>query len=192
MDNFFRMKTHTLNTQNPFIRGYYIDPDLCDKILAECKSQPTKFKSGSKAYDNALIDILPEDLEKTYINSLFEVVEEYKQEFVYCYEDLVRWGINREIKIQRYAPGKWYKEWHCENNGHKMFINRHLVYMTYLHDIQVNGETEFLYQKLKVKPEKGLTLIWPADWTHQHKGCVAEIEEKYIITGWMTFDQEIK
>ena len=31
--------------------------------------------------------------------------------------------------------------------------------MTYLNDIKDGGETEFYYQKLKVKPEKGLTLI---------------------------------
>jgi hypothetical protein len=183
------MKTHTLNTQNPFIRGYYIDPDLCDNILKECKSKPNEFKPGIKAYDNALIEMLPEDLKQSYINTLFSVVEEYKKEFTYCYEDLVRWGLNKQIKIQRYAAGKWYKEWHCENNGHKMFSNRHLVYMTYLNDVQINGETEFLYQKLKVKPEKGLTLIWPADWTHYHKGCVAEVEEKFIITGWFTFEE---
>jgi len=169
-----------------------MDPDLCDKILSECKSKPNEFKSGIKAYDNALIDLLPEDLQKQYINSLFDVIEEYKKEFNFCFEELVKWGINKEIKIQRYAPGKWYKEWHCENNGHHLYHNRHLVYMTYLNDVTINGETEFFHQRLMVKPEKGLTLIWPADWTHYHKGCVAEVEEKFIITGWMTFDDTTK
>jgi len=28
-------------------------------------------------------------------------------------------------------------------------------------------------------------LIWPADWTHTHRGIVAPNEEKIIATGWL-------
>jgi len=59
--------------------------------------------------------------------------------------------------------------------------------MTYLNDISDEGETEFLYQKIKVKPEKGLTLIWPTDWTHTHRGIPSQTETKYIATGWYRF-----
>jgi len=38
-----------------------------------------------------------------------------------------------------------------------------------------------------VQPRKGLTLIWPADWTHHHRGVVSPTQEKYIITGWFSF-----
>ena len=66
---------------------------------------------------------------------------------------------------------------------------RHLVWMTYLNDIEEGGETEFYYQKLKVKPRKGLTLIWPVDWTHTHRGIGATEEEKIILTGWFSFEK---
>ena len=59
--------------------------------------------------------------------------------------------------------------------------------MTYLNDVSDGGETAFLYQNVKVKPEKGLTLIWPAEWTHTHKGMVSMTQTKYIITGWYSF-----
>ena len=59
--------------------------------------------------------------------------------------------------------------------------------MTYLNDVDDGGETEFYYQKLKVKPRKGLTLIWPADWTHTHRGLSSPTQEKYIITGWLNY-----
>ena len=62
--------------------------------------------------------------------------------------------------------------------------------MTYLNDIEDGGETEFLYQKIKVKPRKGLTLIWPVDWTHTHRGIVSPSQEKTIITGWYEFFEE--
>ena len=38
---------------------------------------------------------------------------------------------------------------------------------------------------IKVKPECGKTLIWPAEWTHAHYGSILKKNEKYIITGWI-------
>ena len=59
--------------------------------------------------------------------------------------------------------------------------------MTYLNDINDQGETEFIHQKMKVKPRKGLTLIWGADWTFLHKGLASPSETKYITTGWYEY-----
>jgi hypothetical protein len=59
--------------------------------------------------------------------------------------------------------------------------------MTYLNDVTDGGETEFFYQKLKIKPEKGLTLIWPSDWPWTHRGIPSHTEDKYITTGWVHF-----
>ena len=59
--------------------------------------------------------------------------------------------------------------------------------MTYLNDITDDGETEFFHQKIKIKPEKGLTVIWPADWTFTHRGIPSNTQVKYITTGWMSF-----
>ena len=46
---------------------------------------------------------------------------------------------------------------------------------------------EFYYQKIKCPAKNGLTLIWPADWTHTHRGVISKKEEKYIATGWITY-----
>ena len=59
--------------------------------------------------------------------------------------------------------------------------------MTYLNTVNDGGETEFIYQKLKVKPETGLTLIWGADWTFTHRGITSKTETKYITTGWYSY-----
>ena len=59
--------------------------------------------------------------------------------------------------------------------------------MTYLNTVKKKGETEFYYQKLKIKPETGLTIIWPSDWTHTHRGITSNTEEKYIVTGWYSY-----
>ena len=57
--------------------------------------------------------------------------------------------------------------------------------MTYLNDVKKGGETEWYYQNLKIKPEKGLTVIWPSEWTHAHQGQIITKGSKYIITGWL-------
>jgi len=98
------------------------------------------------------------------------------------------WALRSGIKVQRYDPGRFYHNWHCENDGDPAVVTRHLVYMTYLNDIEEGGGTEFFHQSLQIKPEKGLTLIWPADWTHTHRGICAPNEYKYIITGWFVFN----
>jgi hypothetical protein len=59
--------------------------------------------------------------------------------------------------------------------------------MTYLNTVKDGGGTEFFHQKLTTSAEQGKTLIWPADWTHTHRGITSPTEEKYIITGWYSF-----
>ena len=59
--------------------------------------------------------------------------------------------------------------------------------MTYLSNVEEGGSTYFNHYDLDIKPTKGLTLLWPAEWTHSHKGNVLKSGLKYIITGWLTF-----
>ena len=61
--------------------------------------------------------------------------------------------------------------------------------MTYLNDVSEGGPTDFDHFGIEVQPKKGLTLIWPAEWTHAHKGNVVTWGSKYIITGWMKFPE---
>ena len=65
-------------------------------------------------------------------------------------------------------------------------MQRILTFTTYLNTIEVDGETEFITQGIKVKPKKGLTVIFPSQWTHPHRGIPAPNEVKYIATGWFS------
>ena len=58
--------------------------------------------------------------------------------------------------------------------------------MTYLNNVK-NGGTEFINQKIITEAEKGLTLFWPSDWTHTHRGVVSK-QDKYILTGWLNYE----
>lgn len=79
------------------------------------------------------------------------------------------------------------------HNFHGELADRHsqsrlLVVMTYLNDVTDGGETEFLNQAFKVEPKVGRTVIWPAYFTHTHRGNPPYSNEKYIITGWVEFN----
>ena len=178
---------HTINKTNDFIRGYYIDPKICDHIVS--KSKMHNFTRNSELeFEQAKLEDFGDETCNMYVDALFEVVEKYKKEFKWSYERVALWGLTRGVKVQHYTPGKWYNQWHCERSGgDETGLYRHLVYMTYLNDVKDGGGTEFYHQKISTKAEKGLTLIWPADWTHTHRGVPSLTEEKYITTGWFTF-----
>lgn len=94
------------------------------------------------------------------------------------------------IKMQKTSPGGGYHLWHSEQ-GPKEQASRTIVYLFYLNSLDSNdgGETEFLYQKLRVKPEENMMLLWPASYTHTHKGnLVLGNTAKYVITGWFNCD----
>ena len=91
-----------------------------------------------------------------------------------------------EIKIQKTKIGEGYHTWHCENAEMKA-RNRILAFMVYLNDVTEGGETEFLYQKCRFKPEKNTMLVWPTQFTHVHRGNPPLSNDKYIITGWVEY-----
>lgn len=94
------------------------------------------------------------------------------------------------MKMQRTAPGGGYHVWHAEQ-GNKEHAERVLVYMLYLNDLgeQDGGETEFLYQRLRLRPEANTMILWPAAYTHTHRGnTVLGDQSKYIVTGWFYYE----
>lgn len=95
------------------------------------------------------------------------------------------WMMTEPFNIQYYPAGGGFFTWHSERTtGSAPAVYRHLVFMTYLNTVEDGGETEFFHQNVKIKPIKGHTLIWPADWTYRHRGIPAPTQEKYIATGW--------
>jgi len=170
-----------------FISGWYIDPALCDSLVAQGEQDTTVFQPCNRPYNWIDLGLFNDELSEQYCQELFKVLELYKQEYNWSYEELRRWGFTRP-RVQRYEPGNYYDHPHCENDGSPGVEFRHLVYMTYLNDIHDGGGTEFIHQNLITPAEKGLTLIWPAAWTHYHQGVVAPKDTKYIITGWCVFE----
>jgi hypothetical protein len=94
--------------------------------------------------------------------------------------------ICNNMKMQKTSTGGGYHVWHSEQgNGDQ--ANRGLVYMLYLNTLpaEANGETEFLYQQRRINPTNNTVVLWPAAFTHAHRGNpVYGDNSKYIVTGW--------
>jgi len=90
------------------------------------------------------------------------------------------------IKIQKTVPGGGYHVWHHED-ADRMHSQRVLTFILYLNDIDDGGETEFLYLSKRIQPKAGRMVVWPAGFTHTHRGNPPLKGGKYIITGWVEF-----
>ena len=176
-------------------QSYINDISLCDEIIEFHKQSANKvegstFKGVDKNIKNStdvMVSWQTDEIARKYVDALTLPTKKYIKEYNFC-DVYSAWSIIEPINIQHYNLNGGYYKWHTErSNGASPIASRHLAFMTYLNDVEDGGETEFYYQKLKVKPRKGLTLIWPVDWTHTHRGIPSLTEEKYIITGWFNF-----
>ena len=81
-------------------------------------------------------------------------------------------------RLMRYHPGQGFYAWHTDGNTQN---GRQIVMMAYLNDVAEGGETAFLHQGVKVRPEKGKIAIFPASFTHYHCGMEVISNTKYAI-----------
>ena len=181
--------------QNTFIGGWYIPPYLCDGLIEVFKAYPKHQSPG--VVGPPPLKVRPEIKESTeialdpkYNDPSFIVYRKYLEAAVHRYEEkylevknFEKFGMIESPQIQYYKPGEGFKIWHCEREGKE---NRCLVFMTFLNTVP-EACTHFKYQDLTVPAEKGLTLIWPTDFTHTHKGQISKQHEKYILTGWLGY-----
>jgi hypothetical protein len=95
------------------------------------------------------------------------------------------------LNVQKYLKGSGgYPHWHSEiypKDDKCDQLHRVLAFQFYLNDVAAGGETEFYYQQRKVESRAGRMIIFPAGFTHTHRGNRPESGEKYIITSWVLF-----
>lgn len=92
----------------------------------------------------------------------------------------------RMMKLQKTLPGQGYHIWHFESDSLER-AGRVLSWGLYLNTIEQGGETEFLYQGIRIPAIQGTLVIWPAGFTHTHRGNPPLSGEKYLLTGWVEF-----
>ena len=172
-----------------------IPDELCDKYIdyfdnwTQNYNIRNTFKISDTALDTITGGFINESMRLEYVNGPFVNAFFRKVWPLYCdrYNELHHSGKSiLDIKIQKTIPGEGYHVWHTENSSLES-RNRCCAFMVYLNDVEEGGETEFLYQKRRIKPEKGKLILWPAYYTHVHRGNPPLSGEKYVITGWVEY-----
>ena len=135
---------------------------------------------------------------KIFNDKFLNYLEKYKYDMLLPYplkpnESLIdlkkEWAKNIDPKcmvMHRYnPPNQGYHGWHQDWAVHSPdFSRRILVGMIYLNDVDEGGETEFYHQEVKIKPTQGTMVVWPAFFTHAHRGNRPISNTKYIINKW--------
>ena len=196
------MKRININTQQThFIGCWNLKNDkLCTDITKFFENNKNLQKQGVfgggkanlKVKSTIDIAINPNDLKNPkykifnqYIGELHKCFLEYQNQWPFLKTMIKNIDIP-SFNIQKYSKGDHFAHMHSErtslNTLHRLF-----AWMTYLNNVDDGGQTNFSHYGIKIKPEIGKTLIWPAEWTHAHSGGILKSGTKYIITGWMHF-----
>ena len=183
-----------------FIGSWNIKNDnLCKEIIRffneneKLQKNGTTFSGTNFNYKKTTdISINPNDLK----NDKYKCFNSYIDELYKCFIDYqLQWPFLKSVvknvdigafNVQKYSKGDHFSEVHSERSSLPQ-SDRLFAWMTYLNDVDDGGKTNFAHYDIKIKPEIGKTLIWPAEWTHAHSGEILNNGEKYIITGWMNF-----
>ena len=122
------------------------------------------------------------DVDRALFDSLARAMQEFRVAFPYFSGRFKDLGYG----MQRTGSNEYY-HWHIDGGSHD-FSDRQLVAIWYLNDVPgPGGETEFLVQQVRIKPEQGKLLLFPPFWTHEHRGVTLEKGVKYIATTWVVF-----
>ena len=193
-----KFKEHKFDDKH-FIGGWYIPEKICDDILTHFENNKHLHEPGlvghpeNKVVDKKIkesIDLLVrhDSFHEPFLQyriCLSKIIKLYEKKYIELKEHSL-FNVTTGYNIQYYKPKTGFKQWHserqCPGNSKRL-----LVFMTYLNDVD-DGGTEFKYQNITSPAKKGLTLLWPSDWTHTHRGQISKKNEKYIVTGWLSFE----
>jgi hypothetical protein len=183
---------------NPDFIGIYdnaLPSDQCKYIIEwmDCQSleRGTTLKGVDLSLKNSW-DICNKFSNKNFVDVIIrKVLNKYTPSYRKSYPivDMIDpWDIHDDYNMQKYDPGGGYHILHCENSGAMdPLVSRVLVWMIYLNTVTDKGGTYFSHYNKTIKAKEGRLVIWPAHFTHPHKGVVSKTQTKYITTGWFNY-----
>ena len=122
------------------------------------------------------------DVDQLLFTSLSKALSSVKKQYDFFSGPFMDIG----YAVQRTQSGEYF-HWHIDSGSHQ-FSDRQLVAIWYLNNVKgPGGETEFLNQEVKIKPEMGKLILFPPFWTHEHRGVTLKQGTKYIATTWIVF-----
>lgn len=172
-----------------------LTPDICSEIIRRFEAneaQQYEGRIGQLADTNTLVKKSTDlavsahkdwkDIDQILHHSLGLALRDVRIQYPFFKGPFKDIGYN----IQRTRTNEHY-HWHIDGGSHD-FSQRQLVIIWYLNDVEgPGGETEFLFQDIKIKPQRAKMLMFPPFWTHEHRGVTLQKGVKYIATTWLVF-----
>lgn len=187
-----------LTELRPFIcvADNILNKDICDQIIERFEKDSNKYEArvGANARIDPNIrtgvDLSISKLEhwKDIDDILFNVYRSVLTAYMEKFDILKTFSLHdKGYIVQRVNPGQAYN-WHSDNVNIAT-ASRQVIALLYLRTIHKGGATQFKYQNLDVQPEAGKILIFPAVWTHKHRGMTPISETKYSIISWFCYSR---
>lgn len=178
-----------------FERPGALPPVFCDEVVRRFEAHPEQHHAGrigqtqhkdqgTKRTTDLVVSDKDDwkDVDQLFFRALAAAMQEFRETFPYFKGPFKDMG----YQVQRYRAGEYY-HWHIDGGSHQ-FSQRQLVAIWYLNDVPgPGGETEFLYQDVKIRPERGKLVLFPPFWTHEHRAVELRQGVKYIATTWVVF-----
>jgi len=176
-----------------------VPDDLCKKLIAQFHHAKNLGLVHDRQQSEKIAKVLKDD--ETYfaheemepsamivngqlIWQLNQVLHQCLDQYMAEYEPLKESNlVFKQHRIQRTKAGAGYHVFHHERTVAQS-CEREIAALVYLNDEFEGGETEFLFCKKRVKPKKGSVVLFPAGFTHTHRGLMVLEGEKFAVATW--------
>ncbi len=175
-----------MNNNFIYIKDNFISKKECEEIIKQFKNNleegpiHTGYLFKKLLLNNYVFD---EDFLIKFNKKFNKQLDIYKKTYPEINETASYWGLN-DLTFKKFNKGKFFSNFHSEHSlSHP---NRLLSVQLYL--TEHNCGTEFYKTKEVILSKIGRLAIFPAYFTHTHKGQKCpENKERFIITGYISF-----
>ena len=143
----------------------------CEQIIKKYKKLCTsKFLNTYLNYN--YIDF---SFDAYWKEKIFNLLNEYIKKYDGI-NIIEKWTMGN-IRFKHFPKNYSFNNWHCEHT--KFHPNRVISILIYLSDHKEG--TEFYHEKKTIESKAGRAIMFPASWTHVHKGQKTN-RDRYILS----------
>ena len=159
--------------QGRTIKGY--DPDMKESIDLNITKRNQENEILWKGFDHRLWEYITETFKKYCIE-----LDIYKHTQISF--------IDTTYNIHKYLKNEGYFKPHNDCSS-PITATRFVSIIIYLNNVSKGGETYFENWNIKVKPEAGKIVLFPASFPYIHEGFMPISNDKYVITTFILFPE---
>lgn len=167
-----------------------LDQSFCRELIELFEQSrdtlPSINYSGSKDSDarrGSVVVLHAETYGTTILKKIIDVAKEQLDVFCTIHPGLFTLASSgyefTAPRIEKIVPGEEFS-WHMDSLQDEG-DGRFLRFLFYLNEEFADGETEFYYPEIFIKPQSGSLLMFPPYWTHIHRGKSPSGGIKYTL-----------